>query len=45
VSAHIPQGVQCAVYIREHDTLAIDRDKLHFARRQIAELADDHKAF
>ena len=45
MSADIAQRIKGAVDIGEHDTLAIDRDKFHFARRQITGPADGDKAF
>src|SRR5947209_1608159 len=45
VSTGIPQRIKGAVDIRQHDTLAIDRDEFHFARRQVTGLADGHKPF
>src|SRR5207248_6106554 len=45
VSTHIPQRIKGAADIRQHDALAIDGDKFHFARRQVAGLADGDKAF
>jgi len=45
VSADIAQGIKGTVDIREYDTLAIDRDKFHLARCQVAGIADGNKAF
>jgi hypothetical protein len=45
VSTDIPQRIKCAVDIRQYDTLAIDRDKFHFAGRQVVAPADGDKAF
>ena len=45
MSADIPQRIKGTVDIRQHDTLAIDCDKFHLARCQVAGAADGNETF